>query len=151
MIGMLGFGVYIDNLVPDGPTKGVLIANHKAFGVLILIFGLWRVSSRLQHGFLDDASAVSKWQLVKVRTVHWILLLSVIAMPLGGMMGSYFGGHATSVFGLFTIPGAAQAFFGMHSTLAMITIAAVVLHICGALKHHFLDKDDTLKRMLGRT
>lgn len=157
MIAMLGFGLYLEYLVPRGPEKGVLIGYHKAFGVLVLIFGLWRVGYRLFNGFLKDVAPMPNWQSVTAKVVHWVLLLSVIAMPVSGLTASYFGGRDTDVFGLFTVFGAlepnkdtAAAFMGMHGVFAKLTILALVLHIIGAVKHHLVDKDDTLKRMVGR-
>lgn len=158
MIGMFGFGIYLHEFVPSGPEKGFLIGKHKAVGVLILIFGLWRVGYRLIQGFLEDASPMPKWQSVTAKLVHWVLLFSVIAMPLSGLLGSYFGGRDIDVFGLFTVYGAmeptkgtAEIFMGMHGVFAKVLLGALVLHVLGAYKHHLIDKDDTLKRMLGRS
>ncbi|SHJ56653.1 cytochrome b561 [Shimia gijangensis] len=158
MIAMLAFGIYLHEFVPRGPDKGLLIGYHKAAGVLVLIFGLWRVGYRLFNGFLEDASPMPKWQSVSAKVVHWVLLISVIAMPLSGLIGSYFGGHDIDVFGLFTVYGAMEPskatgniFMGMHGAFAKLTILSLVLHVAGAYKHHLIDKDDTLKRMVGRS
>lgn len=157
MIGMLLFGMYLDNLVPRGPEKGALMGIHKAVGVLVLIVGLWRVGYRLVQGFLKDAAPMPKWQSVAAKVVHWVLLISILAMPITGVLGSYFGGRDIDVFGLFTIASSmepdkvmADRFMGMHGAFAKVTILAVVLHVIGAIKHHVIDKDDTLKRMVRR-
>lgn len=157
MIAMLAFGVYLEEFVPRGPDKGALLSQHKAIGVLILIFGLWRVGYRLMRGFLAEAAPMPKWQSLVARIVHWVLLIAVLAMPISGLLGSYFNGRDVDVFGLFTIGGAlvpdrglAQAFMGIHGVFGKLTIFALVLHVIGAVKHHISDKDDTLKRMLGR-
>ena len=78
-------------------------------------------------------------------------------MPISGLMGSYFGGRDVDVFGIFTIYGAmdqnkelSDAFMGMHGLFGKVTIGAFLLHLVGAIKHHVVDKDDTLKRMVGR-
>nr|WP_319947206.1 cytochrome b [uncultured Shimia sp.] len=157
MIGMLAFGIYLEKFAPDGPDKGALIGTHKAIGVLLLILGVWRVGYRLYKGFMADAAPMPAWQSLSAKIVHWILLVSVLAMPLTGVFGSYFGGRATSVFGVFTIPAAmepskaiAGVMFNMHGAFAMLTIVCLVLHVVGALKHHVIDRDDTLKRMVGK-
>lgn len=157
MIGMLIFGVYLEDFVPRGPDKRALIGTHKSIGVMVLLFGLWRVGYRLVQGFLDDAAPMAKWQSVMAKVVHWVLLVAVIAMPLTGLLGSYFAGRAVDVFGIFTLPGApdanraiADVFNTLHGLFGKIAILAVLLHIVGALKHHVIDKDSTLKRMLGR-
>ncbi|WP_299355104.1 cytochrome b [uncultured Shimia sp.] len=157
MVAMLVFGVYLHEFVPRGPEKGALIGIHKAVGVVVLIYGVWRVGYRLIQGFLEETTAMPKWQSTLAKVVHWVLLISVIAMPLTGVLGSYFGGRDIDVFGLFTIAsameptkGLSDAFMGMHGVFAKMTILALVLHVLGAIKHHYIDRDDTLKRMLGR-
>ena len=157
MIVMLAFGLYLEEFVPRGPEKGFLIGKHKALGVMILLFGVWRVGYRLVRGFLEDAAPMPKWQSITAKLVHWVLLISVIAMPMSGILGSYFGGRDVDVFGLFTTASAgepvkttSEMFMGMHGVFAKLTLVSLVLHILGALKHHVVDKDSTLKRMLGR-
>ncbi len=157
MIAMLVFGVYLEEFVPRGPQKGALIDLHKEIGVLVLIFGLWRVGYRLLRGFLADAAPMPKWQSVSAKLVHWVLLFSVIALPVSGLLGSYFGGRDVDVFGLYTILSAAETnkaasemLKGMHGVFGKVTIFALILHVFGALKHHLIDKDATLKRMIGR-
>ncbi len=157
MIAMLVFGVYLEEFVPRGPQKGALIDLHKEIGVLVLIFGLWRVGYRLLRGFLADAAPMPKWQSVSAKLVHWVLLISVIALPVSGLLGSYFGGRDVDVFGLYTILSAAETnkaasemLKGMHGVFGKVTIFALILHVFGAFKHHLIDKDATLKRMIGR-
>ena len=157
MIGMLVFGVYLEEFVPRGPAKGALIGIHKEIGVLVLLSGLWRVGYRLLRGFLADAAPMPKWQSVTAKLVHWILLISVIAMPVSGLLGSYFGGRDVDVLGLYTFLSVTEpnralsdAFMGMHGMFGKVTIFALLLHVFGALKHHIIDKDATLKRMVGR-
>ena len=86
-------------------------------------------------------------------------------MPLSGFVMSATGGYGVSVFGLELVAfnpspsnpmealpiNESLAFIGhiMHSFGGQVLILAVLLHIAGALKHHFVDKDGTLQRMLG--
>lgn len=158
MIGMLAFGLYLEEFVPRGPEKGALINIHKAIGVLILIVGLWRVGWRLAQGFPDPAAPAPKWQEAMAKLTHWVLILGIIVMPVSGMMTSLFGGHDISVFSLFVIPGQEEnralssAAGSVHAIVGKILIAFIALHILGALKHHLIDKDATLVRMTsGRT
>lgn len=157
MIGMVVLGFYVFNFMPRGPDKGMLIGLHKSIGVLILVLGAWRVAYRLWQGFLPEVGTMPRWQGHLAKLIHFILLLSIVLMPVSGMIGSLFGGRDITVFGLFTIPSApktewlSQLAYSVHETLALLLAAAVVLHIAGALKHHIIDKDSTLRRMLPRS
>lgn len=155
MIGMILFGFYVFEFMPDGPEKGPLVGLHKAIGVIVLIFGVWRVGYRLAQGVVAEPASMPKWQKMVAKLVHIILLGGILLMPLSGVVGSYFGARAVDVFGLFTIPAGpevkplAEVAYALHGLGAWLFVGAVVLHLLGALAHHFIDRDDTLKRMLG--
>ena len=157
MIAMLGFGLYLEFGGLEREAKGPLIGIHKAGGVLVLIFGLWRVTWRLFKGFPAPASTMPAWQLTASKLAHWMLLAGVIVMPVSGLVGSLFGGRDVSVFGLFTLPAQAKIEWlqslsgGVHGLFGKALAVIVVIHVAAALKHHFVDKDPTLARMLSST
>lgn len=156
MIGMLLFGFYLSKIMPKGPEVASFLAVHKAIGVLILVFGAWRVIYRLRQGFLPEAVVMPKWQEITAKAAHIILLAGIVLMPVSGVMGSFFGGHSISMFGLFTIPGGPEikllSDIGhvVHGYVAIVLAVVVGLHVAGVLKHQFIDRDITLKRMTGR-
>ncbi|WP_136661216.1 cytochrome b [Nitratireductor sp. XY-223] len=153
MIGMLAFGTYIDDFVPRGQGQNALLQIHKAIGVLVLAFGLWRIGWRLARGFLEPAAPMPVWQDRIARLTHWVLIACIVLMPVSGMMTSLFGGHDIQVFGLFTIPGLPEnkalsdVAGDAHGAIANVLIFFIALHAAGALKHHFMDRDATLVRM----
>jgi cytochrome b561 len=98
MIGMLGFGLYLENIDLARSVKGPLIGLHKSMGVLILIYGIWRVGYRLRQGFPEALGHAPAWQEIAAKTVHWTLLAGVIIMPLSGLVMSVFGGRPVNVF-----------------------------------------------------
>ncbi|MCV0426846.1 MAG: cytochrome b [Roseibium sp.] len=154
MIGMLGFGLYLENSGLDRRTLFPLLQIHKALGVLVLIYGTWRVGYRLMQGFPAPLGNISAWQEVAAKAVHWILLASIIVMPLSGLVMSLAGGHDVGVFGLFTIssqgefPAINSAASVAHGLGGKILLFTIVLHILGALKHRIIDRDATLSRMV---
>lgn len=156
MIGMIIMGIYVFKVMPPGPDKGALIGVHKSLGLVVLLVGGWRVARRLNRGFLPAAKPAPKWQDLSAKAVHWILLAGIVVMPLSGLLGSLFGGRATSFFGLTVLPAGPKIdalnalAFGIHGVFVPLTIAALGLHILGALKHHLIDQDTTLLRMIGR-
>lgn len=157
MIGMLGLGLYLEFGGLEREAKGPLMGIHKAVGVLVLIFGTWRVTWRLLHGFPEPASTLPSWQESASKVAHWVLLVGIILMPVSGLLSSLYGGRDVSVFGLFTLPAQEKIDWlkslggGVHSWFGKALAAVVVIHAAAALKHHFIDKDNTLSRMLTGT
>jgi cytochrome b561 len=93
--------------------------------------------------------------------VHWALLLGAIFMPISGFLMSSLGGHGVEVFGMEIVacnpdpynPRKVLShnetldilFHSIHHWLRYFVIGALALHISGALEHHLVDKDSTLK------
>lgn len=158
MIGMLGFGLYIENAGLEGAARGAALGVHKAIGVLIFASFAWRVGFRLYRGFPAPVAAVPAWQEAGAKAAHWLLLVGIVVMPVSGLVMSAFGGRATDVFGVFTIPAGPkiewlnEAVGEVHSLVGYLLVAVVAADAGAALKHHFVDRDATLLRTIaGRT
>ncbi|MEW6989652.1 cytochrome b [Colwelliaceae bacterium 6441] len=135
---------------------------HKSLGVIAFVFILFRLYARLKNPWQSSSLGSSQEKLVHI--VHWLLLGLLLLMPISGMLNSGFGGYGISLFGLEIIPsnfdpsGKVIAFNGaianlgkrLHEINGYIFSAFILLHVGAALKHHFIDKDDTLNRMLNR-
>ena len=136
------------------PMKGQLMFFHKSFGVTALILMIFWVITRLNAGRPQPIG--QDWQLRIAHWVHWAMVILVLALPIAGLLMSQFAQQSVDVFGLFSIPvwldedkAAAKAIHTIHAGYAgPILIGLVVLHIIGALWHHFIDHDDTLARMI---
>lgn len=138
---------------------------HKSIGVLIFSVIVVRVYWRFVNGWLTPVSTYKAIEHNFARTIHWVLIIAIIVMPISGFIMSGAGGYGVSVFGLEIIaaqfdPIAKEAiphnavlaeFMGKtHEVAGWTMVVAVVLHFLGAMKHHFIDKDSTLRRMIGR-
>ncbi len=154
MIGMLGLGLYLEYGGLERDAKSPLLNLHKATGVLVLLYGVWRVGWRLVRGFPTPASAMPAWQESAAKTAHWILLMGILAMPVSGLLRSLYRGRAVDVFGVFTIPAPEKIEWistvgaAVHTYLGYVLVAVVLAHVGAALKHHLIDRDSTLVRML---
>lgn len=153
-LGMLAVGFFMTYVELPRDVKFPLLTLHKAFGVLLLVFAFWRVGYRIWFGFAPPLGTGPHWEEMLAKLVHVVLLCCVVAMPLSGLVMALFVGQPTDVFGLFSIPpidktpaisGLARA---VHKWTAYCISAALVLHIAGAVKHHVIDKDQTVRRML---
>lgn len=153
-IFMLCFGFYLAYGGLPLPEKLPMINNHKAVGVILLFAGLWRVLYRIKQGFAAPAAPLPAWQEIASKASHWVLLACIILMPVSGLIMALYSGFPTSLFGLLTIPpidkvealsGAARI---AHKVIAYTFAATLALHIAAAIKHHFIDKDRTLSRMI---
>ena len=162
IIGLLATGIYMSE-------NGVyaLYPWHKAIGFIILFVALARVIWRMKNGWPTAAANYKPIEHKLASIVHWVLIIATLMMPISGLMASVLGGHGLSVFGLEvfapnysvddpekTLPinyELSKLGGAIHFYLGYTVIVALSLHIAGALKHHIIDKDGTLKRMLGKT
>ncbi len=155
VIVMLAIGLTMEEF-PKGEERNFVVGLHKSIGVFVLLYGAWRVLWRLVWRFPNDVSSMPLWQKGTSIFVHWALMLAILVMPLSGYIASSTAGYPVSFFGIFSLPdlGKSDWISGLcweiHEIAANVLIALVVVHFLGALKHHLIDRDGTLRRMLGR-
>lgn len=138
------------------PEKAAIFADHKALGILILLLTVGRLLWRWTHPVPPLPSDLAKWEATLARAVHIIFYVLLIGLPLGGWFANSLAGREIDMFGLFTIPPlpvgddpeAAKTIFGLHATGGSVFIYLIALHILGALKHTFFDKNGGIFRML---
>lgn len=153
---ILAVGFYMVDL-PKGPDKGQLYGLHKSFGFLFLFLALVRVGWRFKEGAIAADPNLARWQHIAAKSVQHLLLLFTLVMPITGMMLSIGAGKGIAVFG-FSIVAAGDKMetlqsvgHFLHTNIPILIVIALGLHILAALKHHFIDKDATLKKMLGKS
>jgi len=118
---------------------------------LAVLFLLWRSVSPSPP--LQDV--LKPWEKLAARTAHILLMVAMVAIPLSGYMISTSDGSGFSFFGLFEIAalmpiseGARDLAIDAHYYMAYGVIAVIAAHAAGALKHQFIDRHGTLRRML---
>jgi cytochrome b561 len=143
--------------VGKGPTQDLLYNFHKSLGVLILILMILRLINRLAVGALTAAPEIEPWQKAVSATVHTLLYVLLLAMPIVGYIANSAFGAPTPFFGLFNLPpivgqneALATQLFTIHRWVGWLVIALVLTHVSAALYHHFIRGDSVLKRMLPR-
>jgi cytochrome b561 len=161
------FGKYVHGMADDDPNHFEYVQIHKSIGITVLVLALARLIWRLISPPPPLPASTPRWQHFASRLSHWSLYGLIIAIPLAGwaLVSSSPLGLPTFWFGVFEwphipflseLPRAEKSalrpqFFEAHSILATVLIYVLAVHVLAALKHHFLDKDAVLKRMLPGT
>ena len=150
---MIVMGNYLASL-PKGTEKLQAAGMHKSFGLLVLALVLMRLGWRLINVLPKDPEGTPAMQSLMAHAMHWVLYALMFAQPLSGIMMSQAADVPVSFFGLFEFPvflaknpELAQFFKGVHGTVWILLVLAVIGHAAAALHHHFIRKDDVLKQM----
>lgn len=154
IISLLTVGLYMTGL-EKGEFRGQVYGVHKATGILILVLVVVRIIWRNMNVQPKLPADIPAYQKFAAHFLHYNLYVLMLLIPLSGWTMSSAGGHPVSFYGLFTVPplvGEDKELGGLareaHWILAYIIIALISLHILAALYHHFIVKDEVLKRML---
>ncbi|MEP5632280.1 MAG: cytochrome b/b6 domain-containing protein [Tateyamaria sp.] len=135
--------------------KAWLFSLHKTLGVSVFFVALARITWAISQPKPGLLNADRRLESLAAETVHWLLYGSLVAVPLSGWIHH----AATSGFAPIWWPlgqnlpmvpkseGIAALFGGAHWVLTKVLALSLLLHIAGALKHHVIDKDATLRRM----
>jgi cytochrome b561 len=157
IIGLAALGLYMDGLPDAGfdTKKIILIICHKEIGLLVLVLLPARLAWRLTHALPELAARMPDWQKIAARFVHLCFYALMLALPTTGLLMSSAAGIPVSFFGLFTLPDFLarddqlfQQFIVIHQWLGYAVLLFICAHAGAALMHHFVLKDDTLRKML---
>lgn len=141
--------------MPLGMAKIRMIGYHKAVGMTVLMLATLRLIWRWINPVPVLPGNLKPYERHLAHISHFLLYLLIFAIPLSGWIMSSVANIPVSYFGWFTFPD----FVGphkplvdpvkeVHEVLNVILLVTVTVHVAAALKHHFILKDDVLKRML---
>jgi cytochrome b561 len=141
--------------LPPSARKLALLARHKSVGITILMLAVLRLAWRWSNPTPPLPDTLKPWERSLARLTHALLYLLLFAVPLAGWMMSSARGFPVSWFGLFTLPDLVpknkvlyEQLVTIHGTLAWTLGVVAIVHMLAALKHHFVHRDDVLRRML---
>jgi cytochrome b561 len=153
ILGLLALGIYMHEL-PLSPQKLMLYAWHKWFGVTLFVLVWLRLAWRVTHRPPGLPETLPSWVRLAAHVGHWTLYVLMVAIPLSGWLMSSAKGFQTVWFGVLPIPDllARDRELGdllqqLHQLLNLLLVLTLVGHVLAALWHHFVVKDDTLRRM----
>ena len=154
LAGMFVLGLYMHDL-PLSPEKLKLYSWHKWAGVTLFLLAQTRLAWRLGHRpppLPDQMPRSEQWF---AHAAHHVLYLLMLAIPVSGWLMSSAKGFQTVWFGLLPLPDLLEKnkavgdfLQTVHWGLNMLLAIVVLGHVAAALKHHFIVRDDVLKRML---
>lgn len=148
--------LWTEYVLPEkSPIASFYISGlHKPIGVLILLLVfltlIWKAFNvRPVYPLL-----MPQWEKISARLTHALLYILLILMACSGFIMSAAAGKPPNFFGLYQFPMliaenkmVSNVFFEIHSITAYCLVFLITIHILAALKHHFIDKDNILKRM----
>ncbi len=155
ILSLIPIGFFMGELSNSNPVKFKLYMLHKSFGLTVLGLLFLRVIILLVTTHPHSLPTHKHWEVLLAKFIHFSLYALLLFLPLSGWIMSSAGEFPVPFFGLFHMPdlvGKNEALFilmrSSHEILAIIIVGAVGLHFAGALKHHLIDRDTTLARML---
>lgn len=172
MIGLLAVGFYMVRVLGNEDLIGrfQLTQTHKSFGFVVFVLALARIAWRWRNPVVPaDPAGTQPWERRAAHAAHLALYALTLWLPLTGWLmasasplndpGAYPMQVRNMVFGLFAMPdpispgdrGLEALFKELHLIGALALAALLAAHAGAALKHHFVNRDDVLRRMtLGR-
>jgi cytochrome b561 len=160
-IGILMIGNVLGGFLHDSfgdAAKGTIMGLHKATGILIIALTVGRLAWRLTHRPPPLAASVKAWEKGLAHAVHWTFYALMLALPMTGWLMVSYGSRKYPIdfYGLFQVPwlpvvqdkAAAGVLNERHEQLGILVAALIIVHIAAALKHHLIDRDNTIVRML---
>jgi len=154
VIAMLCVGLWMIDL-PISADKVRVYALHKSVGITVLALMLVRIAWRLHEGVRPELPfGMPKWEPAAAWSSHLLLYGALLVMPLSGWLFNSAANFPLQWFGWFSIPGLTgpdpeikDLARAVHHWTAYALIALVSVHVLAALKHHYVDRDETLRRM----
>lgn len=158
---MIGLGLYMTRL-PPGNEQFVLYQLHKSIGITVLLAAVLRIVWRLANPVPRLPASMKPWERWLARFSHYGLYVLMLGTPLLGwavvsssplnvptvLYGSIPWPHLPVLAELQNKEAVSNVLAEWHEVAAFAILFLFLLHVAGALKHHFIERDDTLRRML---
>lgn len=160
ILAVIQLGIIANGMAFDTPealaAKAQLFSWHKTIGVTLFFVALARIAWATAQPKPVSLHPERRLETFLASTVHWLLYGSLVFVPLSGWI------HHAATEGFAPIwwpfgqslpfvpksPALAETFAGLHIVFERVLVVSLILHIAGAIKHHVVDKDATLRRML---
>ncbi|GAM59962.1 cytochrome B561 [Vibrio ishigakensis] len=152
VIGMFAVGLWMVDLTYYSEWYQIAPHWHKSIGILLALLTLFRLAWKAMTK--SPSVEGSKLEKVAAKSAHHLMYVLLFVLFISGYLISTEDGRPISVFGWFDVPGLGKFFENqadlagqVHYYVAFVLIGLASVHALAALKHHFIDKDNTLRKM----
>lgn len=157
IISLIWLGWYMVGLSYYDRWYNATLSLHKSFGLLALALAIINVGWHLYSRPPADVATLKLWERIGAEVTHFMLYVLMLAIPLSGYLVSTSAGQSIAFFSWVDIPALypiddrlRDFAIEVHYYMAYGAVALVIVHILGALKHHFIDRDATLLRIINK-
>lgn len=165
LVSMVFYGWWMEGLV-DPMMRGEVSVGyvqgaynwHKTAGIIILVLSLARLVWRLTHPAPALPTGMKSWERIGARFTHFAFYAVMIGAPIGGWVTASATQFPNKMFNsdallLPRLPvPQTDSFYefasSMHGAAGWVVLILLVLHVGAALKHHFVNRDGVLARMI---
>ena len=141
--------------LPIGPELVQNYNLHKSIGFLVLCLVALRLLWRIVSPPPPLPDGMGQMERVGAKAAHFLLYALLFLQPIVGLLGSWAANFPVVVFGAFVVPQLVgpneqmkEFWTAVHYWSSWLMLTLILLHIAAALRHHFLIRDNTLRRML---
>ena len=151
-LDVFDLGIYTWQFAEETSARAFYFNLHKSIGVTLFVLILVRLFWRFTHRPPAMLPSLKAWERKLATGAHHLLYLLMVALPVSGIIMATYSKYGIKWFGLDLIQGLddknmREFFKESHEVIGVIILLVIILHIAGALKHQFIDKDETSKRM----
>lgn len=137
-------------------ARAAMAQSHFWIGIAVLLLAIWRLRLRARASIPPITPTLPAWQAAPAKLLHIALYAFLIVQPLLGLATAWTDGKAVLLpFTGIALPALLAAdeslalrLEDLHASIGEIFYWVIGAHVLASLYHHFLRRDDTLKRML---
>jgi cytochrome b561 len=156
VFALFGLGFWMVDLTYYDPWYRTGPDIHRSVGILLFVAVLARLAWRLLSPVPKALPTHQRWEVITAHLAHGLLYVLMLAAMISGYLISTADGSAIQVFELFQVPSVTGRLRGIEDTAGVVhywstwgLIGLAGVHALAALKHHVIDRDNTLRRMVG--
>jgi len=149
---LFNLGIYTWQLADEVSPRTFYFNLHKSIGITLLGLILFRIIWRLTHPAPALIKTMKAWEKKLATATHHSLYMLMLLVPLSGLMMALYSKYGIKWFGISLVEGLGNEtmrdfFKETHEAIGVILLIFLGLHVLAVIKHTFINKDGTFKRM----